>query len=41
MISITTYESEVCQIKEKYWLWKWTFGVDQQEHVEEESLEIK
>jgi hypothetical protein len=25
----------------KYWLWKWTFGADQQEHLEEKRLEMK
>jgi hypothetical protein len=24
-----------------YWLWKWTFGIDQQEHLEEKRLEMK
>jgi hypothetical protein len=25
----------------KYWLWKWTFGIDQEEHLEEKKLELK
>jgi hypothetical protein len=30
------------QIKEKkYWLWKWAFGANQQEHLEEKRLEMK
>jgi hypothetical protein len=27
--------------RKKYWLWKWNFGVDQQEHLEEKRLEMK
>jgi hypothetical protein len=26
--------------RKKYWLWKWNFGSDQQEHLEEKKLEI-
>jgi hypothetical protein len=28
-------------IKEKYWHWKWTFGVNQQQHIEEKRLQMK
>jgi hypothetical protein len=25
------------ETKKKYWLWKWTFGADQREHLEEKK----
>jgi hypothetical protein len=38
----TTYGCEDLQIEEKnYWLWKWTLGTDQQEHLEKKRLELK
>jgi hypothetical protein len=44
--STNTHACEVCHIKQNkikknYWLLKWTFGTDQQEHLEEKRLEIK
>jgi hypothetical protein len=42
--SITAYGCEDWQIREKIkncWLWKWTFGADKQEHLEEKRLEMK
>jgi hypothetical protein len=29
------------KLKKKFWFWKWTFGSDQQEHVEGKRLEMK
>jgi hypothetical protein len=30
--------AELKEKLKKYWLWKWTFDVDQQEHLEEKRL---
>jgi hypothetical protein len=29
------------KLKKKYWLWKWTFGADQQERLEDKRSEMK
>jgi hypothetical protein len=41
VLTHTGVKSDKLKKKKNYWLWKWAFGVDQHENLEEKGLEMK